>query len=148
MVLLNKPDKAALFRDLRRVSDMSVAETLVKLIPISEENEQHRLINEFGSELERGYALGWRMLAHHGTESVQLRLMRENGSKLDTKAVYKGEGWLLLSIYGTEAAMMELIRNHPKELDLENGQGWRNLEKYGTEKVKAEVELRKRSTRA
>ncbi len=44
--------------------------------------------------------------------------------------------------------MMELIRNHPKELDLENGQGWRNLEKYGTEKVKAEVELRKRSTRA
>ncbi len=90
MVLLNKPDKAALFRDLRRVSDMSVAETLVKLIPISEENEQHRPINEFGSELDRGYALGWRMLAHHGTESVQLRLMRENGSKLDTKAVYKG----------------------------------------------------------
>ena len=147
MVLIKKPDNGALFRDLRRPSDESICTTLEKLIPLADENEQHRLINEFGTELDRGYGLGWRMLAHYGAESVQLRLMRENGDKLDEKAVYPGEGWLLLSVYGTDAVRMELIRNHGDKLNLENGSGWRNIKRNCSEAVGAELGLVRGSER-
>jgi hypothetical protein len=112
-----------LFQRLRHGDPLlGVLDILGKLIRPGDQTVHFRLIDEDRSKLEVGDGAGVRMLAHYGSEPVQMRLMNDFQSELSAKAPYTNAGWLLLEVYGTPAVKARLRRDFPEKLQPVEGE--------------------------
>lgn len=139
--VITETDK--LFAKLRHGDPiLSAGEVLGKLVRTGDDEVHMRLIREFRETLELGEGAGWRMLAHHGSEATQMRLISQFPDRLDIKGPYPNAGWLLLSIYGKGQVKARLMDEFPLKLDqgekigeeiIITGVGWENIARTGTE---------------